>query len=77
MNLPDSLMRQVHQRAEADHRTVTSLVERALRELLARDQSVPEVEELLPTYGAPGSRALVDVDDRDALYAALDADRPE
>lgn len=70
-------MRQARQRAEADHRTVTSLVEQALRELLARDQTVREVEELLPTYGAPGSRALVDVDDRDALYVALDAERPE
>ena len=36
-----------------------------------------EEEELLPTFGAPGSRALVDIDDRDAVYAALDAERPE
>jgi hypothetical protein len=55
---------------------VTSIVEQALRELLARDEGVPEKDGLLPTYGAPGSHPLVDIDDRDALYAALDAERP-
>jgi plasmid stability protein len=75
MNLPDSLMRQVRARADSAHRTVTSLVEQALRELLARDQDPRESEELLPTYGSPGTRPLVDIDDRDQLYAALDAER--
>jgi len=28
----------------------------------------------LPTYAAPGSRLLIDISDREALYAALDAD---
>jgi hypothetical protein len=77
MNLPDSLMQQVRKRADSDHRTVTSLVEQALRELLTRDHDERERDEVLPTYGAPGSRAVVDIDDRDALYAALDAERPE
>ena len=74
MNLPDSLMQQVRQRAERDRRTVTSLVEQALRELLMREDVVTEEIELLPTYGAPGSHELIDIDDRDALYAALDAE---
>jgi len=76
MNLPDSLMQQVRRRAESDRRTVTSLFEQALRELLARQEDVPEKDDPLPTYGAPGSHPLVDIDDRDALYAALDAERP-
>lgn len=76
MNLPDSLMQQVRKRAEIDRRTVTSVVEQALRELLAREEGVPEKDDLLPTYGVPGSHPLVDIDDRDALYAALDAERP-
>ena len=76
MNLPDSLMQQVRKRAEIDRRTVTSIVEQALRELLARDEGVPEKDDLLPTYRAPGSHPLVDIDDRDTLYAALDAERP-
>jgi hypothetical protein len=75
MNLPDSLMMQVRRRAERDRRTVTSVVEQALRELLARDEGVPGKDDLLPTYRAPGSHPLVDIDDRDALYAALDAER--
>ncbi len=75
MNLPDSLMRQVRRRADASHRTVTSLVEQALRELLARDADLLETEEVLPTYGSPSTRPLVDIDDRDQLYAALDAER--
>ena len=75
MNLPDSLMQQVRRRAESDRRTVTSLVEQALRELLARQEGVPENEDELPTYASPGSHPLVDIDDRDALYAALDAER--
>ena len=53
-----------------------SIVEQALRELLARDEGVPEKDDLLPTYRAPGSHPLVDIDDRDTLYAALDAERP-
>ena len=75
MNLPDSLMSQVRARADSTHRTVTSLVEQALRELLAGDQDLRESEEVLPTYASPSTRPLVDIDDRDQLYAALDADR--
>ena len=75
MNLPDSLMRSVRARADSTHRTVTSLVEQALRELLARDQDLRESEELLPTYGSTSTRPLVDIDDRDQVYAALDAER--
>ena len=75
LNLPASLMQQVRKRAESDRRTVTSVVEQAIRELLARDQACSENEGDLPTYGAPGSQPLVDIDDRDALYSALDAER--
>ena len=75
MNLPDSLMQKVRARADSTHRTVTSLVEQALRELLARDQGPRESEEVLPTYGSPTTRPLVDIDDRDQLYSALDAER--
>ena len=75
MNLPDSLMQKVRERADSTHRTVTSLVEQALRELLASDEDQRESEEALPTYASPSTRPLVDIDDRDQLYAALDAER--
>lgn len=52
---------------------MTSLVEEALRDLLAKPTARGTVEPL-PTYGAPGSGLLIDIADRDAVYAALDAD---
>ena len=73
MNLPDGLLAAARRRADAEGTTVTSLVERALRDLLAKPPEKPATERL-PTYGAPQSRLLIDLSDRDALYAALDAD---
>ena len=73
MNLPDALLAAAKQRAARDGRTVTSLVEEALRDLLDKPPRRVTVEPL-PTYAAPGSRMLVDIADREALYAALDAD---
>ena len=74
MNLPDSLMQQVRARADSTHRTATSLVEQALREFLSREQDLLGSEELLPTYGSRNTLPLVDIDDRDQVYAALDAE---
>lgn len=73
MNLPDSLLAAARRRAAAEGRTVTSLVEEALRELLARSagRGGPEV---LPTDRLPHGRILIDIDDKDALATALDAD---
>ena len=74
MNLPDSLMERVRQRAEQEGRTVTSLMEEALRDLIDKDRgSQPEVEPL-PTWTAPGQRMLIDIDDKEALWEVLDAD---
>ena len=71
MNLPDGLMEQVRARAAASGRTTTSLVEEALR-LLLQTSSMNTGTRSLPTYGKPGGRILVDLEDRDALWAALD-----
>ena len=73
MNLPDGLLAAAKKRAEAEGTTVTGLVERALRDLLAKPSAGASVKSL-PTYDAPQSRLLVDLSDHDALYAALDAD---
>ena len=71
MNLPDGLMEQVRDRATTSGRTVTSLVEEALRKLLAEQREV-QPPRRLTTDGKPGGRFLIDLEDKDALWAALD-----
>lgn len=73
INLPDALAEAAKARARAEGRTFTSLIEEGLRTILSRaDESAPI--EPLPSYGDPRGRLLVDLADRDALWAALDAD---
>ncbi|MGH3938979.1 MAG: hypothetical protein ACRDTG_10150 [Pseudonocardiaceae bacterium] len=76
LNLPDGLVAQAKTRAATSGRTFTSLVEEGLRLVLAR-RDIPVAPEPLPAYGQPGGRVLVDLTDRDAVWAALDEDRPE
>lgn len=73
INLPDSLAEAAKERARAEGRTFTSLVEEGLRSVLARTEQTAHAEPL-PAYGDPHGRLLVDIADRDALWAALDAD---
>jgi hypothetical protein len=76
INLPDGLAGQAKARASETGRTFTSLVEEGLRLVLAeRDRTGNEEPEPLPAYGDPNGRFLVDITDRDALWAALDAGR--
>ncbi|MFT4135016.1 ribbon-helix-helix protein, CopG family [Microbacterium sp.] len=72
LNLSDALASEVKARAAAEGRTLTSFIEEALRDRLRRQ--TPESPHMpLPTFGDPGtSRFLVDIDDRDALWDALD-----
>lgn len=72
INLPDALAEEAKRRAAEAGRTFTSLVEEGLRKVLAEEPSVQTVG--LPTYGRPGGRLLVDLSDREALWAALDGD---
>lgn len=73
MNLPDGLMAEVKARAAREQRTVTSVVEEALR-LLLSDPTEASDERPLPSFGSPDDRFLVDLLDKDALWAVLDAD---
>ncbi len=77
INLPDGLATAAKARAAAEGRTFTSLVEEGLRTVLADDDVLrrPPVE-LLPATGDPTDRFLIDPTDREALWAALDADGP-
>ncbi len=74
MNLPDSLMERVRRRAEEEGRTVTSLMEEALRDLVDKHRESQPEGQPLPTWSAPGQRMLVDIDDKEALWKVLDAD---
>lgn len=70
MNLPDALLEQVKQRATEAGQTVTSVMEQALRQLLAQPLSRAEVTPL-PSYGNADAEPLVDLADRDAVWDAL------
>jgi len=70
VNLPDALVEAAKARAAAEQRTFTSLLEEGLRSVLEREAptDVPD----LPSWGSGDGRVLVDLEDRDALWAALD-----
>lgn len=73
LNLPDGLLAEAKAAAARDGRTLTSLFEEGLRLVLAQHGAgrAGEVEPL-PSYGTGDGRVLVDLDDHDALAAALD-----
>jgi hypothetical protein len=76
INLPDALAEAAKERAATTGRTFTSLVEEGLRTVLADDDASASAGDPLPAYGDPDGTFLVDLDDREALWAALDADGP-
>jgi hypothetical protein len=70
--IDDSLFRQVKERAARTARTVTSMVDEALRQLL-REESKPPSHyrfDARPVKGKP--RSGVDLNDRDSLYETMD-----
>lgn len=76
IDLPDGLVEAAKDRAATTGRTFTSLVEEGLRlvvEQAAAAERTP-VADPLPSFGDPHGRALVDLTDRDAVWAALDAE---
>lgn len=69
LNIEDSVMKALKEEAARRRCTMSELVETALRQLLgARER--PAKLPPLPTFRSGG--ALVDVADRDALYAAME-----
>lgn len=76
INLPDGLAEAAKARAAAEGRTFTSLVAEGLRAVLQGDADPGSAGEPLPAFGSADDRMLVDILDRDALWSALDADRP-
>lgn len=70
LNISDAVMERLREESARTGRTMSELMETALRRLL--DEPAPEAAlEPLPSFA--GGRARVDVADRDALYDAMEA----
>jgi hypothetical protein len=69
LNIDDTVMDRLRAEAARTGRTMSELVEMALRQLLQARPQVVGVSPL-PTFKSGG--ALVDVADRDALYRAME-----
>ncbi len=72
INLPDALAEAAKAKAAAEGRTFTSVVEEGLRAVLAAEPTTAPI--MLPAYGTRGGEVFIDIADREALWAALDAD---
>lgn len=69
LNIDDTVMAQLKRESAKQGRTMSELVETALRTLFQAQRRSSE-RPSLPTFRGGG--ALVDIDDRNALYEAMD-----
>ncbi len=69
LNIDDQVVRRLKAEAARQGRTISEMVEAALRMLLATSNSRASRLPQLPRFK---SRALVDVSDREALYHAME-----
>jgi hypothetical protein len=69
LNIDDTVMAQLKHEAVRQKRTMSDLVETALRNLFQRPKISAEISPL-PTFMSGGS--FVDIGDRDALYQAME-----
>ena len=69
LNIDDTVMASLRREAARTGRTMSELVETALRQLLRRRSATPELAPL-PHFDSGG--ALVDVADRNALYRVME-----
>lgn len=69
LNIDDTVMAELKREAARQGRTMSELVESALRLLLRSPRRRPDLPPL-PSFNGGG--ALIDVADRDALYQAME-----
>lgn len=69
LNIDDTVMKRLREEAARTGRTMSELVESALRQLL---QTRPRTVELPPLPSFDSGGALVDVSDRESLYQAME-----
>jgi len=74
VNLPDELLTAAKRSALDTGRTLTKVIEDALRAALAREGSGEGEQPELPTYGREGIRPGVDLDDTASLLDLIDDD---
>ncbi|MGH8900115.1 MAG: ribbon-helix-helix protein, CopG family [Egibacteraceae bacterium] len=76
IRLDDHLLRAVKEYAAARGVTLTSVIEDAVREVLARREQQHAAPFRLITFGEGGLRIGVDLDDSAALLDLMDRDAP-
>ncbi len=69
LNIDDTVMARLRREAARSGRTMSELVEMALRQLLRPRREAPQLPPL-PSFRSGG--ALVDISNRDALFSAMD-----
>jgi plasmid stability protein len=72
LNIDDTVMRRLRREAARQGRTMSDMVESALRLLLG---AAEKRESIAPLPRFRGGGTLVDVSDRDALYDAMEGRR--
>lgn len=74
IRLPDDLLDAAKRRAVETGRTLTKVIEDALRAALARDDtgSVEQADVVIPTFGSGGLRPGIDLDDSASLLDAME-----
>ncbi|HZP19867.1 MAG TPA: ribbon-helix-helix protein, CopG family [Bauldia sp.] len=70
LNIDDGVMSRLKQEAARQRKTMSELVEAALRSALQRQPRKKPALPPIPTFD--GGRELVDLADRDALYRAME-----
>jgi plasmid stability protein len=75
LNLDEGLMRALKRRAAETGRTMTEMVEEAVRELLAREDEGSQVEEFRFLTVRGRRRPAVDIADRDAILDVMEGRR--
>ena len=70
VNIDEHLLAEAKVRAARTHRSLGDIIDEALRQRFAVADR-PAERRSLPTFGVPGERVLVDLDDRDAVAELL------
>jgi hypothetical protein len=77
IRLDEHLLREAKRHAVRTGRTLTAVIEEALRALLARSREGPPPDRVrLPTFRGQGLRPGVDLDDTASLLDVMDRDPP-